>query len=262
MNFSLYVPRQTWIHGLDGRTKFLSAVGLSLIALGFSHPLYLSGVLGLVLMGMMASGVQANIRKMWVLTALLFCYSVALWPFFVKGKTPIPWLGVLGVTQEGVIVGLGMGMRLLILIWVGVWLLSTMTIESLSVTLQQLGLPGRVGFAFSLAFRWVAILLGAGVGVVHAQRSRGLDVETGGIVSRIRKYLPLVVPLMGHALRQTNLLAMALESKGFHPLAERQVLSPARLRLSDYLVIGTIGCLVGVVWWLRRQGLGVLEIHF
>ena len=35
------------------------------------------------------------------------------------------------------------------------------------------------------------------------------------------KYVPLMVPLIGHALRQTNLGTMALGSKGFHPTAHR-----------------------------------------
>lgn len=262
MIFSLYLSRQTCIHRLDGRTKLLTALGVCVLALCFSHPMYLSGVLGLVFVGMTVSRVQVNVRKMWVLTALLFCYSVALWPFFVKGVTPIPWLDVVGVTQEGIMVGLGMGLRLLILVWAGVWLLSITTIEGLSVALQQLGLPGRVGFAFSLAFRWVAILLGAGVGVVQAQRSRGLDVGTGGIVDRIRKYVPLVIPLVGHALRQTNLLAMALESKGFHPLAEIGTSARGRLRLLDYGIIFIVACLVAGGWWLRGQGIGVLTIQF
>ena len=149
-----------------------------------------------------------------------------LWPFFVEGKTPVPIFHVLGVTWEGCLFGLGMGLRLLIMVWGGVWLLSTTTIEELAQASQRLGLPSRIGFAFSLAR-----VSGFGLGfcwepesvVIQAQRSRGLDISSGTIVERIRKYVPLAqtVPLIGHALRQTNLLAMALESKGFHPTAHR-----------------------------------------
>ena len=262
MNFSLYLARNTPVHRLDGRTKVFTALGLFLLALSFSHPLYLGGVLGLVGVLFWSARLKANFRKMWVLTTLLFCYSVALWPFFVKGETPMPWLGTLGITMEGMTVGVAMGLRLLIMVWSGVWLLSTTTIEELAGASQQMGLPGRVTFAFSLAFRWVAILLGAGVGVVQAQRSRGLDVGSGGFLARIRKYVPLVVPLIGHALRQTNLLAMALETKGFHPLAERRLSSPKTLCPRDYGVFMIVASLVGAALWLRGKGLGVLDFHF
>jgi energy-coupling factor transport system permease protein len=199
---------------------------------------------------------------MWMLTVLLFVYSVVLWPFFVEGVTPVPLLHALGVTWEGVMVGLGMGLRLLIMLWAGIWLLSTMSVEELAQASQQLGLPSRAGFVFSLAFRWVGMLLGAGAGVVQAQRSRGLDVSTGGILQRIRKYVPLVIPLIGHALRQTNLLAMSLESKGFHPLATRHFYSTGKLGIQDYAVMSVMLILVVVGICLRWQGIGTLHVRF
>ncbi|MCA9451707.1 MAG: energy-coupling factor transporter transmembrane protein EcfT, partial [Nitrospira sp.] len=168
----------------------------------------------------------------------------------------------LGVTWEGVMVGLGMGLRLLIMLWAGIWLLSTMSVEELAQASQQLGLPSRAGFVFSLAFRWVGMLLGAGAGVVQAQRSRGLDVSTGGILQRIRKYVPLVIPLIGHVLRQTNLLAMSLESKGFHPLAKRHFYSAGKLGFRDYAVISVMLILVVVGICLRWQGVGTLDVRF
>ena len=262
MKISLYISGQTWAHRLDGRTKVLTVLGVFVLALCFSHPIYLIGVLGFVMGGLAVSRAGANIRKMWLLTVLLFCYSVVLWPFFVEGATPVPGLSKLGVTWEGVMIGLGMGLRLLVMLWGGILLLSTTTVEELAQASQQLGLPSRAGFVFSLAFRWVEILLGAGVGVVQSQRSRGLDVSTGGMLHRIQKYIPLVVPLIGHMLRQTNLLAMALESKGFHPSAKRNFYSPGKFLLLDYLVMCVIGILVGVSGWMRWQGIGVLDIKF
>jgi len=171
-------------------------------------------------------------------------------------------LSVVGVTWEGCLFGLGMGLRLLIMVWGGVWLLSTTTIEELTQASQRLGLSSRVGFAFSLAFRWVGILLGAGVGVIQAQRSRGLDISSGTVIERIRKYVPLVVPLIGHALRQTNLLAMALESKGFHPTAQRSFHVTGKLKSPDYAVLIFITLLLGMSAWMRWHGIGTLEVRF
>ena len=262
MTVSLYLSNKTWVHRLDGRTKVLTVLGMFVLALCFSDPLYLLGVFGLVMGGLALSRAGANVRKVWPLTALLFCYSMALWPFFVEGTTPFPLLNRFGVTWEGVLVGMGMGLRLLVMLWGGIWLLSTTTIEELAQASQQLGLPSRAAFAFSLAFRWVGMLLGAGVGVVQAQRSRGLDVSTGGILKRLRKYVPLVVPLIGHALRQTNLLVMSLESKGFHPSAGRNFCSTGKLLWPDYLAICVMGILVGVSGWLRWKGVGVLDMRF
>ena len=262
MNISLYLPSHSWVHRLDGRTKILVVLGVFILAMCFSHPAYLVIVFGVVMGLLGLSSAEANVKKTWVLTALLFFYSVVLWPFFVEGKTPVPVLWSLGVTWEGILVGMGMGLRLLIMLWGGIWLLSVTRIEELALALQRLGLSTRVGFAFALAFRWVEMLLGAGVGVVQAQRSRGLDVASGSIFQRLRKYVPLVVPVIGHALRQTNLLAMSLESKGFHPSARRSFYQAQPLERGDYLVLVMVLLLVGLGTWMWWKGIGTLDFRF
>lgn len=262
MNVSLYLNHETWVHRLDGRTKTLVVLGFFVLALCFSHPGYLLGILALVVGGLVAAQAGINVKKIWVLATLLVCYSMMLWPFFVEGETPVPAFHVLGVTWEGCVFGFGMGIRLLVMVLGGVWLLSTTTIEELAQASQQLGLPARGGFAFSLAFRWVGILMGAGVGVIQAQRSRGLDISSGTIVERIRKYVPLVVPLIGHALRQTNLLAMALESKGFHPTAQRSFHRTGKMKREDYAVLILVSLLLGVSCWMRWHEIGTLDIRF
>ncbi len=262
MTVSLYLNHNTSIHRLEGRTKILVGLGFFVLALCFSHPVYLLVVLALVCAGLAVAQAGVNVKKLGILSVLLMCYSIMLWPFFVSGTTPVQVLHYLGVTWEGCAFGFGMGLRLLIMVWGGVWILSTTTIEELAVASQQLGLPSRVGFAFSLAFRWVGILLGAGIGVIQAQRSRGLDLSSGNIFQRIRKYVPLVVPLIGHALRQSNLLAMALESKGFHPTAQRTLTVSGKMKQADYFILVGIGILVGGSVWLRWQGMGTLDVRF
>jgi len=262
MTVSLYLNHKTWVHRLDGRTKILVVLGFFLLALCFSHPAYLLGVLALVSGGLAVAQAGVNVKKIGVLAALLVCYSVILWPFFVEGKIPIPLFHVLGVTWEGCIFGFGMGLRLLIMVWGGVLLLSTTTIEELTQASEQLGMPSRVAFAFALAFRWVGILLGAGVGVLQAQRSRGLDISSGSIIDRVRKYVPLVVPLIGHALRQTNLLAMALESKGFHPTVHRFFHITGEMRKPDYAVLICLVFLLAGSAWMKWHGIGTLNVSF
>ena len=262
MTVSLYLSRHTWAHRLDGRTKVLTVLTFFGMALCFSHPGYLLAILALIVGGLWAAQAEENVRKLGALSALLVCYSIMLWPFFASGKTPLPVLNFLGVTWEGCMFGLGMGLRLLIMVWSGLWLLSVATIEELAQVSQQLGVPARVGFAFSLAFRWVGILLGAGIGVVQAQRSRGLDISAGSLGERIRKYVPLVVPLIGHAMRQTNLLAMALESKGFHPAAHRVLHLTGTMKRLDVTVLIFNMLLIGSSGLMRWYGMGALDVSF
>ena len=61
-----------------------------MLALCFSHPGYLLGIIALVIGALAVAQAGVNVKKIWVLATLLMCYSMMLWPFFVEGKTPVP----------------------------------------------------------------------------------------------------------------------------------------------------------------------------
>ena len=114
-----------------------------------------------------------------------------------------------------------MGLRLATFVGTGLIFLSTTRNEELTNGLIRMGCPYPIAFALSTALRLVPTFAGAGATIIQAQVSRGLDLESGNIFSRVGKFIPQAVPLFIYAIRHTNLLAMALESKGFSPESKR-----------------------------------------
>ena len=255
MNLSLYLDRNTWIHQLDARTKVLAVLGLFLLSLLYDDPPSLGVLFIVVTLGSANAHVLENIKKIWPILLLLFLYSALLWPFFVEGQAILLQWSSIVITSEGVLFGLAMGIRLNVMVISGLLLLSTTRLEDFTSGLQRFGVPSSMGFAFSLAFRWVPTLLGSSGVIVQAQRSRGLDLSKGTLVEKIRAYAPLVVPLIGHTLRQTNFLAMALESKGFSPERRRHAYHQSRMGLRDYGVVLITMLCVMVSCWLRIKGI-------
>ena len=92
---------------------------------------------------------------------------------------------------------------------------------------------------------------GAGATIIQAQVSRGLDLESGNIFSRVRKFIPQAVPLFIYAIRHTNLLAMALESKGFSPESKRTLYYEPRMRIIDYVVLANLTVIFGILLYAR-----------
>lgn len=262
MNISLYVPGQSWLHRLDARTKVLCMFGFFVLSLVFSDPRYLA-ILAAGLLGLMASArVLASVRKLWVLLVLLLVYSTVLWPLFVTGHTPLGQIGGIAITREAVDYGLGIGLRLNVMILSSLLLLSSTPIEAFTRALQRLGLPAPMASALSLAFRWVPTLLAAAGLIVQAQQSRGLNLSEGSFLTRIRRYPPLIVPLVGHTIRQTRLLAMALESKGFGPTVRRHPVFVGQLGPGDYACLGLMLVLLVASLWLRWSGHGFVVVGF
>lgn len=248
MELFLYRDAETLLHRLDARTKILGLMTFFTVALLFSDPFLQMGFMGAAL-GLAAAGrCFPSLRKVWALLLLLFLYCLILWPLFIKGPL-----------EKTVAFSLGMGLRLDAMLIAGVIVASTTRVEDFTAGLQRLGLPGPLAFALSLAFRWVPTFLGTAQTIVQAQQARGLDLQGGNILERAGRYVPLVLPLVAHAIRQTRLLAMALEAKGFDPSASRVGHRQDSFMPADYLVLTGLGALLVTVLWLRWSGYGIIE---
>jgi energy-coupling factor transport system permease protein len=163
------------------------------------------------------------------------------------------------VSQESLLYGIAMGLRLATFVGSGLIFLSTTRNEELTNGLIRMGVPYPVAFALSTALRLVPTFAGVGATIIQAQVSRGLDLESGSILSRIGKFIPQAVPLFIYAIRHTNLLAMALESKGFSPESKRSLYYEPQMHKVDYGVLfSLVGTLVILIYMRLGLGLGVV----
>jgi energy-coupling factor transport system permease protein len=178
-----------------------------------------------------------NFWRLRFILALLIVFSSVLWPFFAKGQTLWWAWGSLLVSKESLFYGIAMGLRLATFVAAGLIFLSTTRNEELTNGLIRMGVPYPIAFALSTALRLVPTFAGAGATIIQAQVSRGLDLESGNIFSRASKFIPQAVPLFIYAIRHTNLLAMALESKGFSPESPRTLYYEPVMRTIDYVVL-------------------------
>jgi len=247
----LYLDKDTWIHRLDARTKIITAGILFGICLCFNHPLYLAGISAGIMAIALWARALSNIWKLRTILILLVIFSAVLWPFFAKGPTLLWSWRSLQISQESLLYGIGMGLRLATFVVAGLIFLSTTRHEEFINGLIRLGMPYPFAFALSTALRLVPTFVGAGATIIQAQISRGLDLETGNIFSRVGKFIPQAVPLFIYAIRHTNYLAMALESRGFDPQSPRTLYYEPHLSRKDYGVLVFFVFLFGIMLYMR-----------
>ena len=259
MNIFLYLDRNTWIHRLDPRTKILGSLMGFGVCLAFNHPVYMAVISSGVLLTACFAKALPNFWRLRFILLLLVLFSGALWPFFARGPTPLWSWGPFTLSRESLLYGMAMGLRLATFVAIGLIFLSTTRNEELTNGLIRMGLPYPVAFALSTALRLVPTFAGAGATIVQAQVSRGLDLESGTIFRRAGKFIPLAVPLFIYAIRHTNLLAMALESKGFSPQSKRTLYYEPQMKRTDYIVLTSLALVLGVTLYLRLgTGLGTV----
>ena len=80
-----------------------------------------------------------------------------------------------------------------------------------------------------------------------AQKARGADFESGGLVQKAKSLIPLLVPLFISAFRRADELAVAMECRCYHGGEGRTRLKVLRFGLNDYLVLAaTLALCVGI----------------
>jgi len=256
MQASVYLDRHTWFHRLDSRAKMAALTSFFVIALAFNHPgCAVGGWVGVVVI----AGASRSLGNLWrirALLTLLFLFASVLWPLFVTGPTPLFRLGPLAMSRESLMYGLAVGVRLSAMVAAGMVFMSTTMVEEFAHGLRRLGVPFAMSFALAAAVRLVPTFLGSSASVVEAQKSRGLDLESGNIFARLRKHVPVLVPVFVTAIRGTDLTAMALESKGFGAHHRRTYYLELRMRAADWMLVVVALAAAAAAVWARLQGYG------
>jgi energy-coupling factor transport system permease protein len=87
---------------------------------------------------------------------------------------------------------------------------------------------------------------------MDAQKARGLELEKGNFMKRIRNYVPVLIPLIVSAIRRSLELAEAMESRAWGATKKRTNLYGLKLRRGDFALLAiTVGVLVLAVYiWL------------
>lgn len=215
MPIYLYIDRGTLIHRLHPTVKVLS------IFMVFWSVYWVDAPLALVPLGLLLAAIAQftdswpNFYRLRWLFILVILSTTLSWMIFYRRGTALFTLWPFYFSRASIAFGFGRGLKLAELLATSVIFLSTTKVEEFTVGLARLGVPYRVGFAITLAFRLVPLFIDSALTVVQAQSLRGHDFSQGGPIERLRRYLPVMIPVFMGALRKANNMAMALEARGF-----------------------------------------------
>jgi energy-coupling factor transport system permease protein len=233
----LYLDRDTWVHRLHPLVRLLGMVAVFVAAFAVERPLWQLPLMVPLVALTWWTEAWRNVWRLRVLFVLVFMMTLAIWTVFYgpDGRPPLFAWGPLHVSRTAPWFGLGMALKLEIFLGAGILFLSTTRIEDFAYALTRLGMPYTVGFTMTMAFRLVPVFVDAATTVVQAQRCRGFDFERGGLWQRVRRYVPVMVPVFMGALRRADQMAMALDGRGFQRAAVRTALDEHPVRPTDVI---------------------------
>jgi energy-coupling factor transport system permease protein len=226
------------IHNLDPRMKFLYVIALFVVAILFGQIIPLLALFVLQLPFVLLARVQKqwlrSLRGAAFLAAFIFLANI-IPRFFYSGYV---------LTAADWEYSIAMTLRFVVLVESFSVFFLTTSPDHLGLALEQTHVPYEFSFAFTTAVRFVPVLAEEAQTIMDAQKARGLEMEKGNFMKRIRNYIPVLIPLIVSAIRRSLELAEAMESRAWGATKKRTNLYALKLRRGDFALLAiTVGIL-------------------
>lgn len=125
----------------------------------------------------------------------------------------------------------------------------TLGIEDLLSPLKVIKVPAhQFAMMISIALRFIPTLIEETQRIMKAQASRGVDLEEGKLMDKIKAMISLIIPLFVSAIQRALDLADAMEARGYIPDQKRTRYHQLKMTGADYLMIiiciGVLACAI------------------
>lgn len=219
-----YYPADSILHRLDPRVKFIGTL-IFLVSLFVSNKwegyVLATAFLGAMILiskvpfGFMVKGLKPIF--------MILLITVAFNLFLTPGNILVQFW-IFKITDAGCLQAGKMAIRLIYLIIGSSVMTLTTTPNQLTDGLEKLMRPlakikvpvHEIAMMMSIALRFIPTLIEETDKIMSAQRARGADFESGGLIQRARALIPLLVPLFISAFRRADELAVAMECRCYH----------------------------------------------
>jgi energy-coupling factor transport system permease protein len=227
------------IHNLDPRMKFVYVCGVFAAAIFFGTVMPLAALFLLQIPFVLL----ARVQRQW-LRSLRGAMFLATFIFLLNVVTTFLTNGYV-LTAANVEGAFAMTLRFVVLVESFSVFFLTTSPDHLGLALEQSRVPYEFSFAFTTAVRFVPVLAEEAQTIMDAQKARGLELEKGNFLKRIRNYVPVLIPLIVSAIRRSLELAEAMESRAWGATKKRTNLYALKLHRGDFALLAlTVALLV------------------
>ena len=249
-----YFPGRSLVHRLDPRVKialtilYIAAVFIPRNWYGLAAAVVFL-IVSILLSRLPASLIFKSLKP--IIPIVLFTSLLNL--FYVSGGVTLWEWGIIKLTSQGIVNAAFLTIRILCLIAGSSLLTYTTGPTTLTDALERLMKPlsfikvpvHEIAMMMSIALRFIPTLVEETDKIMSAQKARGADMESGGLLSRIKALVPVLIPLFVSSFRRAYELAMAMECRCYHGGKGRTRMLTLHMRLRDWLALTVMVLLIG-----------------
>lgn len=222
-------------HFLDPRTKLFYIISTAIVTMIVNDvPKLVVVVLVNIVIAMLYRGfltkLASFIKGLTPFVIAVIGLNIALSVLFAE---TVDWVEILETQAKAFMRIVAIAIPILIL-------MATTTPSDLIQGLAKMGIRYTYLYPFIVAYRFIPLIFTEMKNIYDAQRSRGLELEKGGIRQRVKSLTPILIPTTVCSLLRAKDLAEALEIKGFGYSTKRSFYKSLRMGKRDYVFIATI----------------------
>lgn len=247
-----YHPGNSFLHRLDARVKIIMLLLLTILVFTTKNFPVLFALFAFILICWKVSGIpMRELGGYLKLLVGLIVFVVVIQCLFQSGETAlidpiipkaVPLIGGIGrITVEGIVFGLMLGFRLLVIMCLMPLIIMCTRVRELSLGFVKLGLPYRFAYMITTALNQVPLLQDQIATITDAQKLRAFTVfEDGKPLQKLKAYPALVVPLVMGAMKKSMLIGVAMDVRAFGSKKNRTYLHDITMQARDVVSLVVI----------------------
>ena len=253
-----YVPGESFIHKLDPRTKILISLFYIICLFVVDKFVGYAFVVGFLAIAVYIAKLSVKylykgLKPVFFLIILTSILNI----FMLRGGNLVFELGFIKIYEEGLITAAFMAIRLVLLIMgTSVLTLTTSPIEltdGIERLLKPIGkeIAHELAMMMTIALRFIPTLIDETDKIMKAQKARGADFESGGLIQKAKNLIPLLVPLFISSFRRAEELAMAMEARCYRGGAGRTRMKVLKFTSRDTIAFTAAAILIAICVAIR-----------
>ena len=249
-----YFPGNSVLHRMDPRVKLVLTFAYIFAVFVPSNWAGLGIAVAFVLLAVSVSGlpVRLVLKSLKPILPLILITSVLNMFYVSEGREIVDWW-IITITSKGLITAAFITIRILCLIVGSSLLTYTTSPTTLTDALERLLSPLKavklnvheLAMMMTIALRFIPTLIEETDKIMSAQKARGADMESGGLLQRIRALIPILIPLFVSSFRRAYELATAMECRCYRGGEGRTRMKQLHLRPLDGVCIAVMTLVVG-----------------
>lgn len=243
-----YFPGNSLLHKLDARMKIILTLFLIISIFICKNIVSLAAMIlaTLIIVAISKIPPKTILKSIKPLTIIILITAV-LNLFYGKGDALVQ-LGRLKITLDGIETAVFMAVRIIILVVISSLLTYTTSPTELTDALERLFKPLKllkidvhsIAMTMTIALRFIPTLVEEIDKIMSAQKSRGADMDSGGLISRAKALIPVLIPLFVSSFRRANELAYAMECRCYRGGEGRTKMKVMKMSSRDYISLAAV----------------------